>query len=91
MSKFLLFGLVFTLLRCIPVVGRTVGTLSDLDSLSGACLAWCPRHVTWFRRRFTHFDNTGYFMGEKMWFTAYVVRADGHRPAFVAACSTLSC
>ena len=29
---------------------------------------------------YLHFDNTGYFMGEKMWFTAYVVRADGHRP-----------
>lgn len=25
---------------------------------------------------YLHFDNTGYFKGEKMWFKAYVVRAD---------------
>ena len=25
---------------------------------------------------YLHFDNTGYFMGETMWFKAYVVRAD---------------
>lgn len=37
------------------------------------------RHVVQ-EKVYLHFDNTGYFMGEKMWFTAYVVRADGHRP-----------
>ena len=81
MSKFLLFGLVFTLLRCIPVVGRTVGTLSDLDSLLGCMsrVVSATRHVVQ-EKVYLHFDNTGYFMGEKMWFTAYVVRADGHRP-----------
>ena len=81
MSKFLLFGLVFTLLRCIPVVGRTVGTLSDLDSLLGCMsrVVAATRHVVQ-EKVYLHFDNTGYFMGEKMWFTAYVVRADGHRP-----------
>ena len=25
---------------------------------------------------YLHFDNTGYFKGETMWFTVYVVRAD---------------
>ena len=81
MLKFLLFGLVFTLLRCIPVVGRTVGTLSDLDSLLGCMsrVVSATRHVVQ-EKVYLHFDNTGYFMGEKMWFTAYVVRADGHRP-----------
>ena len=72
MSKFL---------RCIPVVGRTVGTLSDLDSLLGCMsrVVSATRHVVQ-EKVYLHFDNTGYFMGEKMWFTAYVVRADGHRP-----------
>ena len=81
MSKFLLFGLVFTLLRCIPVVGRTVGTLSDLATLLGCMsrVVSATRHVVQ-EKVYLHFDNTGYFMGEKMWFTAYVVRADGHRP-----------
>ena len=27
---------------------------------------------------YLHFDNTGYFRGETMWFKAYVVRADSH-------------
>ena len=29
---------------------------------------------------YLHFDNTGYYMGEKIWFKAYVVRADDRRP-----------
>ena len=29
---------------------------------------------------YMHFDNTGYFMGERIWFKAYVVRADNSRP-----------
>jgi hypothetical protein len=58
-----------------------VGTLSDLDSLLGCMsrVVSATRHVVQ-EKVYLHFDNTGYFMGEKMWFTAYVVRADGHRP-----------
>ena len=29
---------------------------------------------------YLHFDNTGYFMGESIWFKAYVVRADNAAP-----------
>ena len=29
---------------------------------------------------YLHFDNTGYFKGEKMWFKAYVVRTDTGEP-----------
>ena len=29
---------------------------------------------------YLHFDNTGYFLGERMWFKAYVVRAGDGRP-----------
>ena len=29
---------------------------------------------------YLHIDNTGYFMGETIWFKAYVVRADGNTP-----------
>ena len=29
---------------------------------------------------YLHFDNTGYFMGETIWFKAYVVRADNQCP-----------
>ena len=66
---------------CCLTLAQTVGTLSDLDSLLGCMsrVVAATRHVVQ-EKVYLHFDNTGYFMGEKMWFTAYVVRADGHRP-----------
>ncbi len=30
---------------------------------------------------YLHFDNTGYFLGETIWFKAYIVEAIGHRPS----------
>lgn len=66
---------------CCQTLAQTVCAPSALDSLLG-----CMTRVVSATRRmvqekvYLHFDNTGYFMGEKMWFTAYVVRADGHRP-----------
>lgn len=33
---------------------------------------------------YLHFDNTGYFKGEKIWFKAYVVRADNGRPTDIS-------
>ena len=65
---------------CYLTLAQTVCAPSALDSLLG-----CMTRVVSATRRmvqekvYLHFDNTGYFMGEKMWFTAYVVRADGHR------------
>ena len=66
---------------CCLTLAQTVGTLSDLDSLLGCMsrVVSATRHVVQ-EKVYLHFDNTVYFMGEKMWFTAYVVRADGHRP-----------
>lgn len=66
---------------CCQTLAQTVCAPSALDSLLG-----CMTRVVSATRRmvqekvYLHFDNTGYFMGEKMWFTAYVVRADGHCP-----------
>ncbi|MBO4672786.1 MAG: hypothetical protein J5616_00335 [Bacteroidaceae bacterium] len=34
---------------------------------------------------YLHFDNTGYFKGEKMWFKAYVVRTDTGKPTDMSA------
>lgn len=34
---------------------------------------------------YMHFDNTGYFKGEKMWFKAYVVRTDTGMPTDMSA------
>ena len=33
---------------------------------------------------YLHFDNTAYYMGEKMWFKAYVIRSDNNRPTSVS-------
>lgn len=33
---------------------------------------------------YLHFDNTAYFMGEKMWFKAYVLRRDNHHATDVS-------
>ena len=43
------------------------------------------KHVMLFNQRlpqekvYLHFDNTGYFMGETIWFTAYVTRVDKNK------------
>ena len=54
---------------------------ATLDSLL-SCMARAI-HATrnMFQEKvYLHFDNTGYYMGEKIWFKAYVVRADDRRP-----------
>ena len=33
---------------------------------------------------YLHFDNTAYFVGEKMWFKAYVLRSDNHHATDVS-------
>lgn len=33
---------------------------------------------------YLHFDNTAYFMGEKMWFKAYVLRSDNNHATNVS-------
>ena len=33
---------------------------------------------------YLHFDNTGYFKGETMWFKAYVLRADNRNPSDIS-------
>ena len=33
---------------------------------------------------YLHFDNTAYYMGEKMWFKAYVIRSDNNHPTNVS-------
>lgn len=34
---------------------------------------------------YLHFDNTGYFKGEKIWFKAYVVRVDNGKPTDISS------
>ena len=39
----------------------------------------CPQEKVYL-----HFDNTGYFKGETMWFKAYVLRADSRQPSDIS-------
>ena len=34
---------------------------------------------------YLHFDNTGYFMGETIWFKGYVIRSDNGKPTDMSA------
>ncbi len=80
--------------RQLATVGLiTVGTLSawgqgEKSQLSPAedSLAHFVRNIVTFNQMFSqekvylHFDNTGYFMGETIWFKAYVVNPMTNRP-----------
>ena len=57
------------------------GAAADLDSLLTR-MARAIRHTRAVPQEkvYLHFDNTGYYMGEKIRFKAYVVRADDRTP-----------
>ncbi len=53
----------------------------NLDSLLGhTSRAVAASRAIVQEKVYLHFDNTGYYMGEKIWFKAYVVRADNGHP-----------
>ncbi len=41
---------------------------------------WTFNHEIPQEKVYLHFDNTGYFKGEKMWFKGYVIRTDTGKP-----------
>ena len=61
------------------------GETSGMDAQAKGIISYV-QHVMGFNRLvpqekvYMHFDNTGYFEGETMWFKAYVTRADNGRP-----------
>lgn len=70
-----LFLLYVQLLAAQPatrLLGDYARRLSEFSFLN-------PQEKVWL-----HFDNTGYYIGETMWFAAYVVEAAGHRPVPVS-------
>ena len=68
------------------VFGHGLGSEVKIsDSTAYSSLRCFVRNIDAFNRLFPqekvylHFDNTGYFRGETMWFSAYVMRTDRQR------------
>lgn len=71
---------------CLAVMQpMTAGASATADDDATARLNSHVENIDVFNRLFPqekaylHFDNTGYFRGETMWFSAYVVRTDNRR------------
>ena len=81
------FGVILLALSMLTVNAQQVDkTLSpQTDSL-----AQFVRNIVTYNSMFTqekvylHFDNTGYFMGETIWFKAYVVNPMSNRPNIIS-------
>ncbi len=56
-----------------PAAGDAAARLYEFAGNIGRFNAAFPQEKVYL-----HFDNTGYFRGETIWFKAYVVRADNH-------------
>lgn len=75
------------LLWIMPVLLMAQGVNSELatDAQTKGIISYV-QHVMGFNKAvpqekvYMHFDNTGYFEGETIWFKAYVTRADNGRP-----------
>lgn len=81
MRSFKLFS-VFWLFFLLPF-----GLLAQQGSKSSDKLIQFVRNAALFgynnpqEKVYLHLDNTGYFLGETIWFKAYVVEAIGHKPS----------
>ena len=71
---------IILVITALPVLLTLACRAQSIDSLRSFV-----RNIDAFNRLFPqekvylHFDNTGYFRGETMWFSAYVVRTDRQR------------
>lgn len=76
-----------SLLCCysLMLVAQDADEVSLADAQTKGIISYV-QHVMGFNRAvpqekvYMHFDNTGYFEGETIWFKAYVTRADNGRP-----------
>ncbi len=71
----------FLLLLCIlcnPLAGKVSAQVNEpADNLKNYAQQYMAFSTTYPREKvYVHFDNTSYFLGETIWFKAYVVRAD---------------
>ncbi len=80
-QRLLLVGITFITPHCTTVQAQQPSMSPQTDSL-----AQFVRNIVTYNNMFTqekvylHFDNTGYFMGETIWFKAYVVNPLNNRP-----------
>ena len=74
-------NIVLLLLLSFDIVGAEASPLSPSDSLKRFVKSISAYNYMFPREQvYLHFDNTGYFMGETIWFKAHVVNPQGFRP-----------
>lgn len=92
--KRLFYSFIFLMCLTSGVIRAQHFSLSDsvvTGSSDYVSLVRLMQHVWVFNQEvpqekvYLHFDNTGYFKGEKMWFKAYVVRTDTGLPTDMSA------
>ena len=72
--------LFLSLLGFVGVGASPLSPLSPADSLKRFVKSIYTYNYLFPREQvYLHFDNTGYFMGETIWFKAHVVNPDGRR------------
>ena len=72
--------LLFLFILSFPLFGKI--TAQDIES-ANKLKSYAQQYVAFSKnypreKVYIHFDNTSYFLGETIWFKAYVVRADRH-------------
>ena len=72
--------LLFLFILSFPLFGKI--TAQDIES-ANKLKTYAQQYVAFSKNNprekvFIHFDNTSYFLGETIWFKAYVMRADRH-------------
>lgn len=82
MFRFSIKRYMFTLFfLIINLMGVEASPLSPTDSLKRFVKSISAYNYMFPREQvYLHFDNTGYFMGETIWFKAHVVNPQGFRP-----------
>ena len=74
-------NIVLLLLLSFDIVGAEASPLSPSVSLKRFVKSISAYNYMFPREQvYLHFDNTGYFMGETIWFKAHVVNPQGFRP-----------
>ena len=71
---FLIAGLLAT--AVLSLTAQETAKDSELESYIDSYKSFSRNYIQ--EKVYLHFDNTAYYLGENIWFKAYVVRADNH-------------
>lgn len=93
--KRVLITLILSIIAAVQAVNAQIALQDTILGRDGMSAEWYNVY-TYMRKAmnfsltipqekvYLHFDNTGYFKGETMWYKAYVVRADNGKPTDIS-------